>query len=90
MSALGSAGRPYASGMTRTGGAAQRARIVQVIPSFRVGGLENIAVRLVKHLDPLADQVLGQLGDRAAAGGHVPHLADSPARTAAHPHAHLP
>jgi len=41
-------------------------------------------------LDPLGDEVLGQLGDRAAAGGHVPHLADSPAGPAAHPHDTLP
>ena len=74
MSALGSAGRPHAAGMTRTASVARRARIVQVIPSLRVGGLENIAVRLAKHLDPLADQAvitpggMGPIAERLPAG----------------------
>ena len=56
MSALGSTGRPQATSTERT--AARRPRIVQVIPSFRIGGLENVVVRLVNHLDQLADQAV--------------------------------
>jgi len=72
MSALGSTGRPHATSMGRT--AARRARIVQVIPSFHIGGLENIAVLLVKHLDPLAAQAVvtpggtGPIAERIPAG----------------------
>lgn len=56
---------------------ATRARIVQVIPSFRVGGLENVAVRLVKHLEPLADQAVvtpggtGPIAERLPGGVRI-------------------
>jgi hypothetical protein len=72
VSRLRSTGRPHATSLGRT--AKTTARIVQVIPSFRVGGLENVAVRLVTHLDPLADQVVvtpgntGPIAERLPAG----------------------
>ena len=70
MSALGSTGRPHAASMGRT--AARRTRIVQVIPSFRVGGLENVAVRLVKHLEPLADQAVVTPGSTGPVAERIP------------------
>jgi sugar transferase (PEP-CTERM/EpsH1 system associated) len=72
VSRLGPTGRPHATSLGRT--AKTKARIVQVIPSFRVGGLENVAVRLVTHLDPLADQAVvtpgntGPIAERLPAG----------------------
>jgi sugar transferase (PEP-CTERM/EpsH1 system associated) len=74
MSALGAARRPYATGVRRVQDAARRARIVQVVPSLRVGGLENVVVRLVEHLTPLAEQAVvtpagtGPLADRVPVG----------------------
>lgn len=74
MSTLGSAGWPRTASMGKPSEAARRPRIVQVIPSFRVGGLENVAVRLVTHLAPLADQAvvtpgtMGPVAERLPAG----------------------
>jgi sugar transferase (PEP-CTERM/EpsH1 system associated) len=73
MSALGSA-RPRSSVAGKAENAAPRVRIVQVIPSLRMGGLENVAVRLVEHLTDFADQAVvtpggtGPLAKRVAAG----------------------
>ena len=58
MSALRSARRPFAASAGKALDAARRARIVQVIPSLRVGGLENVVVRLVEHFVPLAEQAV--------------------------------
>ena len=74
MSVLGAAQRPHATGAWRVQDAARRARIVQVIPSLRVGGLERVAIRLVEHLAPLAEQAVvtpagaGPLAERVRAG----------------------
>ena len=73
MSALGSA-RPRSSVAGTAEYVAPRVRIVQVIPSLRMGGLENVAVRLVEHLTEFADQAVvtpggtGPLAKRVAAG----------------------
>lgn len=73
MSALGSA-RPRSREAGTAETAAPRVRIVQVIPSLRMGGLENVAVRLVEHLTEFADQAVvtpggtGPLVKRVAAG----------------------
>jgi sugar transferase (PEP-CTERM/EpsH1 system associated) len=73
MSALGSA-RPRSRVAGTAENAAPRVRIVQVIPSLRMGGLENVAVRLVEHLTEFADQAVvtpggtGPLVKRVAAG----------------------
>jgi sugar transferase (PEP-CTERM/EpsH1 system associated) len=81
VSRLRSTGRPHATSLGRT--AKTTARIVQVIPSFRVGGLENVAVRLVTHLDPLADQVVvtpgntGPIAERLPAGVAVYPLGET-------------
>ena len=56
MSALGAAQQAFATVAGRVQDAARRARIVQVIPSLRVGGLENVVVRLVEHLAPVSEQ----------------------------------
>jgi len=70
VSALGSTGRPHATSMGRT--AARRTRIVQVIPSFRVGGLENVALRLVRHLVPLANQAVVTPGSTGPVAERIP------------------
>jgi sugar transferase (PEP-CTERM/EpsH1 system associated) len=77
MSALGSARRPFVTAARRTQDAPRRARIVQVIPSLRMGGLENVALRLVEHLAPVSEQVAvtpagtGPLATRFPAGVSV-------------------
>jgi sugar transferase (PEP-CTERM/EpsH1 system associated) len=77
MSALESARRHQAAGSGRPRDAAGRPRIVQVIPSLRVGGLESVAARLVQHLAPLAEQAVvtptgvGPLIERVPAGVSV-------------------
>ena len=72
MSALGAARRPHATGAGRVQDAARRARIVQVIPSLRVGGLENVVVRLVEHLAPLAEQAVVTPAGAGPLAGRVP------------------
>src|SRR3984893_7665796 len=73
MSALRSA-RPRSRGAGTAENAGPRVLIVQVIPSLRMGGLENVAVRLVEHLTEFADQAVvtpggtGPLAKRVAAG----------------------
>ena len=73
MSALGAA-RPRSSVAGTGENAAPRVRIIQVIPSLRMGGLENVAVRLVEHLTEFADQAVvtpggtGPVAKRVAAG----------------------
>ena len=75
MSALKPARQPFAASAGKALDAARRARIVQVIPSLRVGGLENVVVRLVEHLVPLAEQAVvtpagaGPLAERVPVGG---------------------
>ena len=73
MRALGSA-RPRSRVAGKSDNARRRVRIVQVIPTLRMGGLENVAVRLVEHLTEFADQAVvtpggtGPLAKRVAAG----------------------
>jgi hypothetical protein len=65
----------------------QASRLQQVKPDPPV-----IARRLDRYLfDPLANQVITQLDDRAGGGIHIPYPADPPARLrlVRHPHAHL-
>jgi len=74
VSTIGSPGWSRAASTGTTGDGARRPRIAQVVPSFRVGGLENVVVRLVRHLAPLADQALvtpggsGPVTERLPAG----------------------
>jgi len=83
MSALGSAWRSAARGASGAQAAARPARIVHVIPSLRMGGLENVALRLVEHLAPFAEQAVvtpadtGPLAKRVAAGVSVFPLGDA-------------
>ena len=83
MSALGSARVPRAVGSASLRDAAARPRIVQVIPSLRVGGLESVALRLVQHLVPLAEQSVvtptgsGPLAGRVPAGVSVFPMGDA-------------
>jgi sugar transferase (PEP-CTERM/EpsH1 system associated) len=72
MSALESARRPFATIAGRVQDAARRARIVHVIPSLRVGGLENVVVRLVEHLAPLAQQAVVTPAGAGPLAGRVP------------------
>jgi len=72
MSAIESARRPFATVAGRVQDAARRARIVQVIPSLRVGGLENVVVRLVEHLAPLAEQAVVTPAGAGPLAGRVP------------------
>lgn len=72
MSTLGSAGWPRTANMGKTGHGIRRPRIVQVIPSLRVGGLENVAVRLIKHLAPLADQAVVTPGGTGPVAERLP------------------
>jgi sugar transferase (PEP-CTERM/EpsH1 system associated) len=82
MTALGSARGLHASGAGRSRAGARPPRIVQVIPSLRLGGLENVAVRLVQHLSPVAEQAVvtptgaGPLAERFPAGVSVFPLAE--------------
>ena len=77
MSAFGPARHLCAPGALRAQTAARQARIVQVIPSLRMGGLENVALRLVEHLAPLAVQTVvtpagtGPLASRVPVGVSV-------------------
>ena len=74
MSALKPARQPFAASAGKALDAERRARIVQVTPSLRVGGLENVVVRLVEHLVPLAEQAVvtpagaGPLAERVPVG----------------------
>src|SRR5438445_3938017 len=72
MSVLGSARVPRAVGSASLRDAAARPRIVQVIPSLRVGGLESVALRLVQHLVPLAEQSVVTPAGSGALAGRVP------------------
>ena len=72
MSAPGSSGWPHAARADGIKNATRRARIVQVIPSLRVGGLEHVAVRLVNHLVPLAEQAVVTPAGSGPLGEHVP------------------
>lgn len=72
MSTLGSAGWPRTANMGKAGHGIRRPRIVQVIPSLRVGGLENVAVRLIKHLAPLADQAVVTPGGTGPVAERLP------------------
>ena len=72
MSALGSAGRPDAARAGRVEDAGRRPRIVQVIPSLRVGGLENVALRLMSHLAPYVDQAVITPGPSGPLASRVP------------------
>lgn len=82
MTALGSARGLHASGAVRSRTGARPPRIVQVIPSLRLGGLETVAVRLVQHLSPVAEQAVvtptgaGPLAERFPAGVSVFPLAE--------------
>lgn len=83
MNAVGSAWRSAARGGSGAQAAARPARIVQVIPSLRMGGLENVALRVVEHLAPFAEQAVvtpagtGSLVSRVAAGVSVFPLGDT-------------
>jgi sugar transferase (PEP-CTERM/EpsH1 system associated) len=72
VSALGSAGQPHAARTGRTEDVGRRPRIVQVIPSLRVGGLENVALRLMAHLAPLAEQAVITPGASGPLAGRLP------------------
>ena len=72
MTPLRAARRPHATGAGRGQDAARRARIVQVIPSLRVGGLENVVVRLVEHLAPLAEQAVVTPSGAGSLAGRFP------------------
>ena len=60
----------------------RRPRVVQVIPSLRTGGLENVVVRLAQHFDSSFDQVVltpsrnGPIANRLPAGVRVIAMAD--------------
>jgi sugar transferase (PEP-CTERM/EpsH1 system associated) len=72
MSVLRSARQPFAARAGKAVDAARRARIVQVIPSLRVGGLENVVVRLVEHLAPLAEQAVATPAGAGPLAGRFP------------------
>jgi len=72
VSALGSAGRPHAARAGRAEDAGRRPRIVQVIPSLRVGGLENVALRLMAYLAPFAEQAVVTPSASGPLAGRLP------------------
>jgi sugar transferase (PEP-CTERM/EpsH1 system associated) len=82
MTTLGSARGRHAAAAGRPGDATRRPRIVQVIPSLRLGGLENVAVRLVQHLSTMAEQAVvtptgaGPLAERFPSGVSVFPMAE--------------
>jgi len=83
VSGLGSARPRYAIAAGRPREAWRRPRIVQVVPSLRIGGLEGVVMRLVQHLAPLAEQAVvtptgrGPLAERVPAGVSVFPLAEA-------------
>ena len=72
MSALESGGRPPVASIGKPDDTARRARIVQVIPSLRIGGLENVALRLVDYLVPFAEQAVVTPAGSGPLAGRIP------------------
>jgi sugar transferase (PEP-CTERM/EpsH1 system associated) len=72
VSALGSAGGPQGASVGRTDDAGRRPRIVQVIPSLRAGGLENVAIRLMDYLVSRAEQAVVTPAGSGPLAGRIP------------------
>jgi sugar transferase (PEP-CTERM/EpsH1 system associated) len=72
MTALGPARRPFVMNGRETRSGARRARIVQVIPTLRMGGLESVVGRLVEYLAPVSEQAVVAPAGAGPLAEHLP------------------